>query len=159
MAAQVLRNPCPGATGIRAQVTPERVPKCGRNTHGRHADGLRSLDRRSASAWPAHFRTLLKVAGVKLLRLPSRSPNLNAYAERFVRWIKHECFRHIIPLGERHLRAALRDFVDHYHAERNHQDLGNVIPFPSRDSASRVGRIGRRERLGGVLSFYERNAA
>jgi putative transposase len=53
----------------------------------------------------------------------------------------------------------VREFVEHYHAERNHQGLGNVIPFPSRDSASPVGRIGRRERLGGVLSFYDRNAA
>ena len=85
--------------------------------------------------------------------------NLNAYAERFVRSIKHECLRHIVPLGERHLRAVLGDFVEHYHAERNHQGLGNVIPFPARDSASPVGRIGRRERLGGVLSFYERSAA
>jgi hypothetical protein len=49
--------------------------------------------------------------------------------------------------------------VEHYHAERNHQGLGNVIPFPPRDSASPLGRIGRRERLGGVLSFYVRNAA
>ena len=109
--------------------------------------------------YTAHFRTLLQVAGVQLLRLPSRSPNLNAYAERFVRSIKHECLRHIVPLGERHLRAVVREFVEHYHAERNHQGLGNVIPFPSRDSASPVGRIGRRERLGGLLSFYERNAA
>ncbi|MGO9834602.1 MAG: hypothetical protein ACLP1X_10325, partial [Polyangiaceae bacterium] len=65
----------------------------------------------------------------------------------------------IIPLGERHLRAVVREFVEHYHAERNHQGLGNVIPFPSRDSASALGRVGRRERLGGVLSFYERSAA
>ena len=53
----------------------------------------------------------------------------------------------------------LRDFVEHYHAERNHEGLDNVIPFPSRHSASPVGRIGRRERLGGVLSFYERSPA
>ena len=65
----------------------------------------------------------------------------------------------VVALGERHLHAVLRDFVEHYHAERNHQGLGNVIPFPSRDSASSVGRIGRRQRLGGILSFYERNAA
>jgi transposase InsO family protein len=109
--------------------------------------------------YTAHFRTLLQLAGVQLLRLPSRSPNLNAYAESFVRSIKHECLRHIIPLGERHLRAVLRDFVDHYHGERNHQGLGNVIPFPSRHSASPVGHIGRHERLGGILSFYERRAA
>src|ERR1019366_5576426 len=93
------------------------------------------------------------------LTMAANSPNLNAYAERFVRSVKQECLRHIIPLGERHLHAVLRDFVEHYHAERNHQGLGNVIPFPSRDSASPVGRIDRRERLGGVLSFYERSAA
>jgi hypothetical protein len=87
--------------------------------------------------------------------LPANSPNLNAYAERFVRSIKHECLRHIVPLGQRHLRAVVREFVEHYHAERNPQGLGNVIPFPSRDSASPVGRVGRRERLGRVLSFYE----
>jgi transposase InsO family protein len=109
--------------------------------------------------YTAHFRALLRAAGVQVLRLPSRSPNLNAYAERFVRSIKHECLRHIVPLGERHLRSVVREFVEHYHAERNHQGLGNVIPFPSRDVASPVGRFGRRERLGGVLSFYERNAA
>jgi transposase InsO family protein len=109
--------------------------------------------------YTAHFRSLLQVAGVQLLRLPSRSPNLNAYAERFVRSIKHECLRHVIPLGERHLRAVLRDFVEHYHAERNHQGLDNVIPFPSRRSLPDVGRVQRRQRLGGLLSFYERGAA
>jgi hypothetical protein len=68
----------------------------------------------------------------------------------------------LVPLGERHLRAVVREFMEHYHAERNHQGLGNVIPFPSRDSASpgsRIGNMGRRERLGGVLSFYQRKAA
>ncbi len=83
----------------------------------------------------------------------------DAAAGPFVRSIKHEGLRHIVPLGEGHLSAVVREFVEHYHAERNHQGLGNVIPFPSRDSVSPVGRIGRRQRLGGVLSFYERNAA
>ncbi len=109
--------------------------------------------------YTAHFRTLLQAAGVQLLRLPSRSPNLNAYAERFVRSIKHECLRHIVPLGERHLRAIVHEFVEHYHVERNHQGLDNVIPFPSRGSYTAVGRIERRERLGGLLHFYGRKAA
>ena len=109
--------------------------------------------------YTAHFRTLLQVAGVQLLRLPSSSPNLNAYAERFVRSIKHECLRHIVPLGERHLRCVIHEFVQHYHAERNHQGLRNVIPFPSHASPSVEGRIRRRERLGGLLSFYQREAA
>jgi transposase InsO family protein len=109
--------------------------------------------------YTAHFRSILQAAGLRVLRLPAYSPNLNAYAERFVRSIKHECLRHIIPLGERHLRSVLCEFVDHYHAERNHQGLDNVIPLPSRNSASPVGRICRRDRLGGLLTFYQRNAA
>ena len=104
--------------------------------------------------YTAPFRTLMQVAGVQVLRLPSRSPNLNAYAERFVRSIKARVPpQHIIPLGERHLRAVLCEFVEHYHAERNHQGLGNVIPFPARDSPSPLGRIRpNAEELGGVLS-------
>ncbi len=105
------------------------------------------------------FRTILERVGVNLLRLPAKSPNLNAYAERFVRSIKHECLRHVIPLGERHLRSILREFVEHYHTERNHQGLGNVIPFPAPTSVTAIGCIRRRERLGGLLAFYERMAA
>jgi hypothetical protein len=65
--------------------------------------------------------------------------------------------RHIIPLGKRHLRNAIREFVEQYHAERNHQGLGNVVPFPSRASLPE-GRVYRSERLGGILNFYERKA-
>jgi putative transposase len=107
--------------------------------------------------YTALFRSLLAAAGVRLLRLTANSPNLNAYAERFVRSIKNECLRHVVPLGERHLRSVLREFVDHDHVERNHQGLGNVIPFPAPPTV--FGRIGRRERLGGLLTFYERKAA
>jgi hypothetical protein len=54
----------------------------------------------------------------------------------------------------------VRELVERYDAERKHQGPGNIIPFPARDEASFVGRIGRRERLGGVLSlFCERKAA
>jgi len=98
-------------------------------------------------------------AGVKLLRMPACSPNLNAFAERFVRSIKQECLRHIVPLGERHLRRAVGEFVAHYHSERNHQGLGNIIPFPATASPDGPGPIRRRERLGGLLNFYQRNAA
>jgi putative transposase len=108
--------------------------------------------------YTAHMQSLLRVAGVSLLRLPPSSPNLNACAERFVRSIKQECLRHIVPLGERHLRTVIREFVEHYHSERNHQGLGNVIPFPSAVTPS-AGRICRRERLGGLLNFYVRKAA
>jgi len=109
--------------------------------------------------YTAQFKSLLDSADVKLLRLPARSPNLNAFAERFVRSIKQECLRHLVPLGEGHLRRTVGAFVAHYHAERNHQGLGNVIPFPTHPLEDARGPIRRRERLGGLLNFYERSAA
>ena len=87
----------------------------------------------------------------------SRSPNLNAYAERFVGSIKSECLRHIVPIGERHLRAVVREYVEHYHHERNHQGLDNVIPLPLGQPGK--GAIRRHERLGGVPGHYRRDAA
>ena len=70
------------------------------------------------------FRRLLRDSGVKPLLLPARSPNLNAFAERFVSSVKSECLDRIVPLGEAHLRAAIRAFVVHSHQERPHQGLG-----------------------------------
>lgn len=69
------------------------------------------------------FKAVLQSAGVDTIGLPPRSPNLNAYAERFVRTIKEECLNQMIPLGEDSLRNAVAQFVDHYHRERNHQGL------------------------------------
>jgi putative transposase len=126
---------------------------------GWKARGFRHLIVDRDPLYTKQFENVLASANVDLLRLPARSPNLNAYAERFVRSIKQECLRHIIPLGERHLRTVVRDFVEHYHAERNHQGLDNVIPFPAPASQAVGCRIFRRERLGGILSFYHRNAA
>ncbi|MDP9033596.1 MAG: integrase core domain-containing protein, partial [Myxococcota bacterium] len=100
--------------------------------------------------YTAQFKSVLASAGVKLLRLPACSPNLNAFAERFVRSIKEECLRRIVPLGEGHLRRTIEEFVAHYHSERNHQGICNVIPFPARGSPA-TGAIRRRERLGGLL--------
>jgi hypothetical protein len=74
------------------------------------------------------FKTILASGGVELLKLPASSPNLNAYAERFVRSIKEECLARVVPLGERHLRRLISEYVEHFHTERNHQGLANVIP-------------------------------
>jgi putative transposase len=105
------------------------------------------------------FRELLASSGVKSVRIPARSPNLNAYAERFVGSVRRECLEHVIPLGENHLRTLVREFVAHYHTERNHQSLGNKLIAATNDNAAMSGRIVRRQRLGGVLSFYHREAA
>jgi putative transposase len=109
--------------------------------------------------YTTRFESLLACAGITLVRLPPRSPNLNAFAERFVRSIKQECLRHIIPLGERHLRIVVGEFIEHYHTERNHQGLGNLIPFRSAAPPAVGGPIRRRARLGGLLNFCERKAA
>jgi transposase InsO family protein len=105
------------------------------------------------------FRLMLAGSGVKSVRLPARSPNLNAYAERFVRSIKSECLRRVIPLGENHLRELIREFAAHYHLERNHQGLGNKLIQPANDNSATTGPVLRRKRIGGLLNFYYRNAA
>ena len=105
------------------------------------------------------FRARLQREGIEVIRLPPRSPNLNAYAERVVRSIKEECLNRIIPLGEASLRHAIREFADHYHAERNHQGIGNRLIRPSNVVALANSRIRRRDRLGGLLTYYHRAAA
>jgi transposase InsO family protein len=96
-------------------------------------------------------------AGIRVVLTPERGPNANAYAERFVRSIKEECLDRIIPLGERHFRRAITEFVEHYHLERNHQGLDNrlITGTPTADAG---GRVRRRSRLGGLLNYYERAA-
>ena len=105
------------------------------------------------------FRALLKRSGVKTVKLPARSPNLNAYAERFVRSVKSECLAKIIPLGERHLRKAVKDYTEHYHQERNHQGLDNEFIEKVTAGPKMDGTVACRERLGGILNYYYRRAA
>jgi putative transposase len=109
----------------------------------------------------ADFRKTLATGGVKCLRLPPRSPNLNAFAERWVRSVKSECLSHFILFGEGSLRRALKNFCEHYHTERNHQGKGNVLLFPGGEDlpTSRGSSIECRERLGGLLKYYYRRAA
>jgi putative transposase len=90
----------------------------------------------------------------------SRSPNLNAYAERWVRSVKEECLSRLMLFGEASLRHALTQYVAHYHHERNHQGMGNVLLFPSSNQSNKgEGPIQCNERLGGLLKYYEREAA
>jgi transposase InsO family protein len=105
------------------------------------------------------FREFLAASGVKAVRLPARSPNLNAYAERWIGSVRRECLARVIPLGERHLWQIVRQYVEHYHCERPHQSLDNLLPTTMNDNAATSGSIVRRQRLGGVLSFYHREAA
>jgi hypothetical protein len=105
------------------------------------------------------FRTIIASGRVDPLVLPARSPNLNAYAERWVRSVKEECLCKVILFGERSLRRALSEYVEHYHAERNHQGEGNVLLFPRSANTRRDGHVQCRERLGGLLRYYHQEAA
>jgi hypothetical protein len=105
------------------------------------------------------FRAILMSGRVEALALPARSPNLNAYAERWVRSVKEECLSKVILFGESSLRRALSNYVDHFHAERNHQGKGNVLLFPRANDWQREGPVRCRERLGGLLRYYHREAA
>jgi transposase InsO family protein len=105
------------------------------------------------------FRGYLDREGVKPVRCPARAPNCNAFAERFVRSIKEECLDRMILFGEASLRRALRAYVIHYHSERNHQGVGNRLLEPLAKFGSTNDPVHCRERLGGMLNFYYREAA
>jgi transposase InsO family protein len=105
------------------------------------------------------FREILRASGTKSIRLPAHSPDLNAYAERFALSIKSECLNKLVLLGEQHLRWAVREFVEHYHLERNHQGLDHRLITPTLSPANDRAPIARRERLGGLLNYYYRRAA
>ena len=107
----------------------------------------------------AEFRSHLEREAVKAVRLPPRSPNLNAYAERFVRTIKESCLDRMIFFGERTLWNAINELVEFYHHERNHQGLGNRLIDPPEGIGVTRGLVACRERLGGVLRYYYRKAA
>jgi len=105
------------------------------------------------------FRGALDREGIKPVRCPVRAPNCNAFAERFVRSIKEKCLDRMILFGEKSLRRALREYVAHYQAERNHQGMGNRLLEPLARIDSTDGPIQCRERIGGMLNFYYREAA
>src|ERR1700726_4792452 len=105
------------------------------------------------------FRAIIESGQVKTLPLPAQSPNLNAYAERWVRSVKEECLSKIILFGERSLRRALGEYVAHYHTERNHQGKSNVLLLRRVTETRHEEPVQCRERLGGLLNYYHQEAA
>ncbi len=111
------------------------------------------------SKYTDDFRRLLEDSGTNTVRLPAGRPNLNAFAERFVLSIKSECLDRMIFFTEGALRRAVRSFVDHYHAERSHQGLGNQLIEPGDVATDPIGRVRCNKRLGGLLRYYHRRTA
>ena len=106
------------------------------------------------------FRGLLRGSDVESKKLPAKSPNLNAHAERFVRTARETLSQYIF-FGEKHLRYVLTETMKHYNEARHHQGLGGTLirPAVANDNLNRDGEIECRERLGGLLRFYTRTAA
>jgi len=107
----------------------------------------------------AQFRRLLKDSGVQPVRLPPSSPNLNAFAERFVGSIRRECLDKLVVLGEHHLRQVVFEYVAHYHGERNYQGLDNELILKGSEPANDNGKVQCRQRVGGLLKYYYRQAS
>jgi putative transposase len=121
--------------------------------------GKRYLLRDRDTKFTQAFDALLKASRVEPIILPPRSPNLNAHCERFVRSIKEEALHHMVMLGKHALYYVLHQYLAHYHAERNHQGIGNHIIAPEGEMGCQTGQVVRRERLGGLLSYYHRAVA
>jgi transposase InsO family protein len=148
--------------GMTARPDETWIMQMGRNLVDTESGALRGrryliIDR--DGKYTDQFRRLLRESGCKVIRLPPMSPNLNAYAERFVRSIKDECLNRMIFVGQASLRRAIANYVEHYHAERNHQGLENRLIRPGVSRGFSDGAVYRRPRLGGMLNYYYRAAA
>ena len=105
------------------------------------------------------FDALLQDRGVESVILPPRSPNLHAHCERFVRSITEDALDHMVMVGEQALSYAIHQYLAHYHTERNHQGLDNHLIVREGAVGCQTGHVVRRDRLGGLLSSYHREAA
>ena len=150
--------------GITRHPTAEWMLQMSRNATDEESGHLRGqrylLHDRDTKFCPA-FRNVLRSAGVRPVVLPPQNPNLNAFAERWVRSVKQECLSKLILFGEAALRRALTEYTEHYHTERNHQGKENKVLFPGRppDRNDRHRRVRCEERLGGLLKYYRQEAA
>ncbi len=122
--------------------------------------GTRTLINDRDAKYCEDFRRLLEQSGTGMIRPPPRSPHLNACAERFVGSVKSECLNRLIFFGEASLRRALSDYLTHYHQERNHQGMNNVLlNRAANGEVYQGGSVSKRARLGGMLNDYYREAA
>ena len=147
--------------GLTLHPTSEWMLQMARNATDESSGGLRGLryllhDR--DTKFCSVFLDVLRSSGIRPLALPPRSPNLNAFAERWVGSVRQECLSKLILFGEASLRRALTEYIDHHHFERNHQGKGNLLLFPSPDVAPKCRTVHRRDRMGGLLKFYSRVA-
>jgi len=148
--------------GIASQANGFWMTQIGRNVTDEidgFFKGKRYLIHDRDPLYTREFFTMLSEQGIESVKLPPRSPNLNAYAERFVRTIKENCLDQMILFGEDALRKAVHEFLAHYHHEHNHQGLDQRLLIEATRVKAMGGSVRKRERLGGLLYYYYRKAA
>ena len=163
-------------TGVTAHPHAAWVTQQARNVTGDLADAdltANFLVRDRDTKYVASFDEVFGSEGTEILKTPYRTPNANAFAERFVRTVRSECLDHLLILNEVHLERVLRSCARHYNHHRPHQGLSQEIPAPERPAPLTVGstcgpqlrylrcrpaRIRRHDRLGGLIHEYERAA-
>ncbi len=156
-------------TGVTTHPNAPWATQQARNVAGDIADteiDVRFLVRDRDTKYVASFDEVFRSEGAQILRTPFRTPNANAYAERFVRTIRSECLDHLLVVNQRHLERILRSYARHYNGHRPHQGISQEIPAPHSHPPSLVAahspsaqenlrRIRRRDRLGGLIHEYE----
>jgi len=153
-------------TGVTAHPYANWVTQQARNVAGDIADAgidVEFLVRDRDTKYVANFDAVFRSEGAQILQTPFRTPNANAYAERFVRTVRTECLDHLLVVNVRHLEHILRVYAQHYNEHRPHQGLFQQIPAPSLPSPALVAtrsrpqdrRVYRRDRLGGLIHEYE----
>jgi transposase InsO family protein len=111
------------------------------------------------SKFTASFDEVFRSEGITVIHTPVRSPQANAYAERFVRTVRTECLDWLLIVGRRHLADVLRIYIQHYNRERPHRGLALHPPQPRAPELPRDGEVQRRDHLGGLVHEYYRAAA
>jgi len=162
--------------GVTAHPNAAWVTQQARNVTGDLDDAgveARLVLRDRDTKYVSSFDTVFASGGARVLRSPFRTPNANAFAERFVRTVRSECLDHLLIVNARHLERVLRSYARHYNGHRPHQGLSQEIPAvapsvlsvmarPSRDDAPRGSRhlrgVRRHDRLGGLIHEYELSA-
>lgn len=125
---------------------------------GERFRGVRFLIRDRDSKYSRSFDEVFRTEGARVIKTPIRAPKANAFAERWVRTARRECLDHVLILGRRHLERVLREFVMHYNANRPHRGLELAVPEPSTAEVRRDGTVSRRDRFGGLIHEYYREA-
>jgi transposase InsO family protein len=163
-------------TGVTAHPNAAWVIQQARNVTGDLTDAdiaAKFLVRDRDTKYVASFDEVFKAEGTEILKTPYRTPNANAFAERFVRTVRSECLDHLLIVNEAHLECVLRSYACHYNGHRPHQGISHEIPAmertvplavgPASDARHRhlrrySGLIRRYDRLGGLIHEYERAA-